>query len=147
MPAAISASSTGLAGVAQQQIGVADDAGADRRLAVSAACAHGGDAVGELDFADGPERFRPVRAIHRAAIDIDGRDDVVAGGDVGRYFLDQIAVAAIPEMVMGIDDRPQGINDRLLMQREPVLARLDEQPARIAGHTACSHQCPLPVVS
>jgi hypothetical protein len=29
-------------------------------------------------------------------------------------------------MVMGIDDRPRGIDDLLLMEREPVLARLHE---------------------
>ncbi|MHC2496959.1 hypothetical protein ACVI8K_003875 [Bradyrhizobium barranii subsp. barranii] len=95
-------------------------------VAVAAACAHGGDAVGELDFADRPECLRPVCAIHRTAVDIDGGDDVVPGGDIGRHLLDQIALPAIPEMVMRIDDRPQGIDDLLLILREPVLARLDE---------------------
>ncbi|MHC2582278.1 hypothetical protein ACVI1J_005544 [Bradyrhizobium diazoefficiens] len=105
---------------------MADDAGADRGRAVSTACAHCGDAVGELDFADRPERLGPVRPIHRAAVDIDGGDDVVAGADIRRHLLDQVAVPAIPQVMMGIDDRPRGIDDLLLMQREPVLARLDE---------------------
>jgi hypothetical protein len=35
-------------------------------------------------------------------------------------------MSAIPEMVMGIDDRPRRIDDLLLILREPVLARLDE---------------------
>jgi hypothetical protein len=67
-----------------------------------------------------------MRAVHRAAIDIDGGDDVVARGDVGGHLLDQIAMAAIPEMMMRIDDRPRGIDDLFLILREPVLARLDE---------------------
>ncbi|WP_179146598.1 hypothetical protein, partial [Escherichia coli] len=29
---------------------------------------------GELDLADGAERFRAVRAVHRSAIDVDGGD-------------------------------------------------------------------------
>lgn len=115
-----------LGGVSQQKIGVADDTGADRGRAVASAGAHRRDALGELDFADGSECLRSVRAIHRAAIDIDGGDDVVAGRDVGGHLLDQIAMAAIPEMVVGIDDRPRRIDDFLLVQREPVLARLDE---------------------
>src|SRR6202011_6344596 len=57
--------------VTQQQIDVADNAGADRGRPVAAARAHRGDAVGELDFAHGAERFRSVCAIHRAAIDVD----------------------------------------------------------------------------
>src|SRR4029079_6649144 len=74
-----------LCGVAQQQIGVACDAGADRGRAVGTARAHRGDAVGELDLADGPERLGSVRTVHRAAVDIDGGDDVVAGGDAGTH--------------------------------------------------------------
>ena len=111
-PAAISASSTGLGLIAEQEIDVADDAGADRGRTVAAACRHRRDAIGELDLADRAERLRPVRAIHRAAIDIDGGDDVVAGGDVGGHLLDHVAQpAAVPEMVMRIDDRAGGVDD------------------------------------
>ncbi len=56
----------GFGAVAKQQVDVADDAGADRGLAVAAACGHRGDAVGELDLADRTERFRPcARYIER----------------------------------------------------------------------------------
>jgi len=37
---------------AERQIGIADDSGADLRLAVGAACGHCSDTVGELDLAD-----------------------------------------------------------------------------------------------
>jgi hypothetical protein len=54
----------------------------------------------------------------------------VAGGDVGGELLDQIALAAaIPQMVMRIDDRPFRIDDFLDSQREPVLARIGVEPA------------------
>src|SRR6187399_312699 len=109
-----------LGAVAEQEIDVADDAGADRRLAVAAARGHRRDAVGEFDFTYGTERFRPGCPIHRAAIDINGRDDVVAGGDIRHHLLDQIAQpAAVPEMMMRIDDRARGIDDLLGMLRQP----------------------------
>ena len=119
-----------LGAVAEQQIDVADDAGADRGLAVAAAGGHRRDAVGEFDLADRAERFRPVGAVHRAAIDIDGGDDVVAGGDVGRHLLDHVAqAAAVPEMMMRIDDRARGVDDLLGMLRKPVFARIGIEPA------------------
>jgi len=40
-------------GVAQQQIGVADDAGAQRGATVAAARAHRRDAIGKFNFANG----------------------------------------------------------------------------------------------
>ena len=141
LPATISASSTGLRAVAEQQIDVADDAGADRGLAVAAARGHRRHAIGELDLADGPERLRAVRAVHRAAIDIDGGDDVVAGGDVGRHLLDHVAqAAAVPEMVMRIDDRAGGIDDLLGVLRQPVFAWIGVEPALGGGCSADGHE-------
>src|SRR4051794_27794561 len=131
--------------VAEQEIDVADDAGADRGLAVSAARGHRGDAVGELDLADRAERLRAVRAVHRAAIDIDGGDDVMAGGDVGNYLLDQIAQStAVPEMMMRIDDRARGVDDLFGMLRQPVFARIGIKPAGRSGRRADSHEVSLP---
>src|SRR5205814_8399176 len=46
-----------LGGIAEQQVGMADDAGVDLRLAIAAACAHRRDAVGELDLAHRAEGF------------------------------------------------------------------------------------------
>ena len=79
--------------VAEQKIDMADDAGADRSRTVSAARAHRRDAIDEFNLADRPERFRACGAVHRAGLDIDGRDDVVAGGDVAGNVLDQVDAA------------------------------------------------------
>ena len=109
--------------VAQRQIRVADDAGADLGLAVDAAGAHGGDAVDELGLADRAQLFGAVGAIHRAGLHEDGRDDVVAAVGVGQQLVEQIAPAgSIPEMVMRIDDRQVGLEDRLVAPVEPILA-------------------------
>src|SRR4029077_16111866 len=98
--------------IAEQEIDVVDDAGADRGRTVAAARRHRRDAIGELDLADRAERLRPVRAVHRAAIDIDGGNDVVAGGDVVPHFLDHVAQpAAVPKILMGIDDGTGGVDD------------------------------------
>jgi hypothetical protein len=47
-----------------------------------------------------------ARAIAGAALDKDGRDNVVAGIDVGQELVEQIAAAGVvPEMVVRVDDR------------------------------------------
>src|SRR5690348_260327 len=89
--------------LAEQQVRVADDTCADQGLAISAARAHRRNAIGELDLADRPKAVRPRSAVHGAAINVDGGNDVVATCDVGRHLLDQVALpAAIPEMMMRI---------------------------------------------
>ncbi len=126
-----------LCGVAEQQIDVADDAGVDLRLAIAAAGAHRGDAVGELDFAHRAERFRSAGAIHRAAVDIDGGDDVVAGGDVAGHVLDHVAqAAAVPEMVMRVDDRARRIDDVFGVAAQASL-RADWRRARSRRRAKC----------
>src|SRR5450756_1955680 len=135
----------GARGLAEQQIDVADDTGADRGRPVAAARAHRRDAVGELDLADRAERFRPVSTIHRAAVDIDGRNHIVSGGEVVGDLLDQIALAAaVPQMMMGIDDWPAGIDDFFRMQGEPVLARIGIEPALRCRRSAADHGSLLP---
>ena len=120
--------------LAQQEIDVADDAGADRGRTVAAACAHRSRAIGEFNFAHGAQGLRSAGAVHRAGLDIDGRDDVVAGGDVGGDILDQIALAAaIPEMMMRVDDRARGIDDLFRALGEPVLAWIGIEPALGGG--------------
>ena len=123
--------------VAEQEIDVADDAGADRRRTVAAACAHRRDAVDELDLADRAQRFGSPGAIHRARLDIDGRDDVVAGRDIAGHLLDQIALpAAIPQMMMRIDDRARGIDDFLGVLRR-ASPRADRRRARSWWWAVC----------
>ena len=113
--------------VAEGQIGVADDAGRDPGLAVIARGAHRGDAGDELGLADRPHLGGAVRAVHRMAFDEHGGDDVVAAVEVGQQFVEQIAVpAAQPQMMVRVDDRQIGIEDRLRRGRgEPCLVRRD----------------------
>jgi hypothetical protein len=84
--------------------------------AVTAACAHRGDAGDELGLADWAQLDRPVGAIHRAAFLKDGGDDVVAGVEVGEQFRQQIGpAAAVPQMMMRINDRQLRFEDRFLL--------------------------------
>ena len=55
-------------------------------------------------------------AIHRAALLEDSGDDVVAGIEIGEQFGQQIGpAAAVPQMMMRIDDRQLRFEDRLLL--------------------------------
>jgi hypothetical protein len=126
--------------VTEQEIGVADDRGVDGAFAIAAARRLRRDAVGELDFADRFEGLRAARAIHRAAIDVDGSDDVVARGEVVGELLEQVAAAlAVPQMMVCIDDTARRIDDVLAMEREPVGARLGVQTALGHDDTAGNH--------
>ena len=117
-----------------------NDARADRGRAITAAGAHGGNAVGEFDFTDGTKRLGPVRAIHRAAIDIDGGDYVVAGFDVFHDVVEKIALsAAIPEVMMRIHNGSSRIDNVFVMEREPVLARVPVEPAPVRGDMRFGH--------
>jgi hypothetical protein len=58
----------------------------------------------------------------------------VAGCDVLRHLLDQIALAAaVPQMMMRIDDRARWIDDFFLPQCQPVFARIGIKPALRCG--------------
>src|ERR1700733_9352030 len=68
---------------AKCEISVANDRLGDAAGTVIARSAHGGDAVDELDLADRRHFGRAVLAIHRLALEEDGRHDVVSAADVG----------------------------------------------------------------
>ena len=111
---------------AEHQVGMSDDAGAGADLAVDAARRHRGDAVDELDLADRLHLLRPVGALHRARLHEHGREDVVAAVGVGEQIVEQVAPAlAIPQVMMRIDDRQVGLEDRLLAPGEPVVADVE----------------------
>src|SRR6516164_10634196 len=136
----------GLGSVAEQQIDVANDAGADQSLAVAAARRHRRYAVDELDLADRAKRFGAGGAVHRTCLDIDGCDDVVAGGDIVGYLLDHVAqAAAIPEVVVRIDDDARGLDDLFAVLAEPVFARIGVEPALGGGRGADDHGCCSPI--
>src|SRR5580698_11533412 len=96
--------------VTRQEIDVTDNAGADGGRTIAAACAHRRRAIGEFNLADGTKRFRSLCAVHRARLDIDGCDDVVARGDIGGEVVEKVALAAtVPQMMMGIDNGPRRV--------------------------------------
>ena len=116
-------SSTGSTRAAEHQVGVADDAGAGADLAVDAARRHRGDAVDELDLADRLHLFRDIGAQHRARLHEHRRQDVVAAVGIGEQVVEQVApVLAVPQVMMRIDDRQVGLEDRLRAPGEPVVA-------------------------
>ncbi len=64
----------------------------------------------KLDLADRLHLLRSAGTVHRAAFVEDGRDDVVAGVDVGQELIEQVAIAEeVPDMMMRIDDRQVGL--------------------------------------
>ncbi len=113
---------------AEQKIGEADDAGADARRPVAVARRHRRDAVDELGLADGREFRVAVGAIHRVALqEHRGADIMAAAVDVALDLVEQIArAAAIPQMMMRIDDRHRRIDRFLLVQRQPILVDLEK---------------------
>src|SRR5438128_8159689 len=78
--------------VAQAQVGMPDNAGAQPALAVLSARAHRRRAVDEFDFADRLHLRRAVGAVHRAAFDKDALRDVVTAAGISKQLVQQIAV-------------------------------------------------------
>ena len=78
--------------VAEPQIGMADDAGAELRPPILAACAHRRRTIDELGLPDRLHFDRALGAIHRAAFDKHGLGDVVAATGVGKQFSNEIGV-------------------------------------------------------
>src|SRR5204863_1809363 len=107
---------------AEVEVRMSDDAGAGTDLSVVAACRHRGDAVDELALADRLHLLGPVGTMERSRLHEDGGDDVVTAVGVGEQIVEQITpAAAVPEMMMRIDDRQLRLQDRLLAAIEPVL--------------------------
>jgi hypothetical protein len=79
--------------VAEREIGEAHDAGGHAGGAVHAARAHRGLAGHELGLAHRPHLHRPGRAIHRAALEEHGGDEIVAGRGVREEVGQEVAVA------------------------------------------------------
>ena len=107
----------------ERQIRVADNAGAHLGLAVDAAGAHGGDAVDELGLAYGAQLFGAGCSNHGPGLHEHRRDDVVTGAGICQQLIEQIAPAGpVPQVVVRINDRQLGLEDRLLASVEPILA-------------------------
>src|SRR6516165_7780242 len=74
---------------------------------ITARRTHRRNAVDELDLADQRHFGGTVLAVHRAAFEKDGRDDVVATANVGQELAQQIppALRRVPKMMVRIDGR------------------------------------------
>ena len=109
---------------ADGQVGVADDRLGDAAGAIIARRAHRRDAVDELDLAHRRHLRGAVLAVHRAAFEEDGGDDVVPAADIGQQLGQKIAAALrrIPEMMVRVDDRQIRLQRRLARPlRQPGL--------------------------
>ena len=101
-------------GVAEEEVGHGDDALGDAARAVFATGALGGDALDELSLADVAHLAGAVGAVHCAALDEDGGDDVMSGVDVSHDFVEEVAVAgAFPEVVVRVADGKTGVDGLL----------------------------------
>src|SRR5207302_4832264 len=91
--------------VAEAQIGVPDDAGAQPALAIASAGAHRRCAVDEFDLADRLHLGRAVGPVHLAAFDKDAVRDVVSASGIGDELVEPIAVPlAIPQTMVADDE-------------------------------------------
>jgi hypothetical protein len=106
--------------VAEAQIGMPDDAGAQPALAVAAARGHRCRAIDEFDFADRLYLARAVGAVRRTTFDKDAVRDVVAAAGVGQQLVEKVAVpVAIPQVMVRIDDLERRLQYPLLPLRPP----------------------------
>ncbi len=107
---------------------MADDPGADPRLAENSARTHG-----ELGFADRPHLCGAGPAVHRASLHEHRRDDVVTAVGVGQQFIKEVTPARpVPQMVVRIDDGQVGVEDGLATPIKPRLA-----DRKIIGSNGC----------
>jgi hypothetical protein len=99
---------------AERQVGMADDRLGDPAGAVAARGAHRRDAVDELDLPDRRHLRRAVLAVHRAAFEKHGGDDVVPAAYVRQQLGQQVtpALRRVPEMMVRIDDRQPRLQRR-----------------------------------
>jgi hypothetical protein len=102
--------------VAEAQVGVSDNAGAQPTLPKLSARAHRRRPVDEFDFADRLDLHRPVGAVHRAAFD----KDACCDRGIGEQLVKKVPVpAAIPQMMVRIDDLERRLEDLLFPLRPP----------------------------
>jgi hypothetical protein len=122
---------------AEAEVNVADDACADFGGAVTAGGAHGRDAVDEFGFADRAESLGAAGAVHGAALDEDGGDDVVPAVGIGQQVVQHVdPVRALPQMVVRVDDGQVGFQDGFGAAGQPVVTDWDIGTWRGGG---CAH--------
>ena len=104
------------------QVGEGHDAGGHIGAAVSAAGALGRDPLHELNLAQRFHILRTVFAVHGAAFDEDGPDDVVASAQIAQQVIQEIAVVGpVPKMVVGVTDGQSRLQGLFNGQVQPLL--------------------------
>ena len=105
------------------EVAAADDALGHAAWSVTTRRTHRCDAVDELDLAQRRHLGWAALAVHRAAFEEDGRDDVVSAADIGEELGQQIAAALrrVPEVVVRVDDRQVRLQRRFRVLRQPCL--------------------------
>jgi hypothetical protein len=89
--------------------------GRHARFSAISACAHGSDAVDELGLTHGLHFNWPAVAIHGTGLHEHGRYNVVAAAGIQQQVVIQIPPGSShPKMMVRIDDREGGFEDRLL---------------------------------
>ena len=116
---------------AEKEVREADNAGASFGRTVDAARRHCGDAVDELGFAYGRQSKIAAGGIHGVALQIDGRENLVAVIGVGEKLIEQISRPAIPEVMMRIDDRQIGRENLFAPPSKP--SRIDREKKLLDG--------------
>ena len=94
------------------------------------------DAVGELDLAERAQRFRRLGVRERERLDVDRRDDAMAGARIGQVVVDHVAQRRpVEQVVVRVDDRQFGLEDGLAAARVQLREGAGE-----------GHRVPVPVM-
>ena len=93
--------------VAQLQIGIADDTGANPCF-YAAPLGLARDVRNEFGFTDRAQRHRTGAAVGVTALQKNSGDHLVPGGKVGQQVIEQISAGQVPQMVVRIDNGQVG---------------------------------------
>src|SRR6185369_3568259 len=101
--------------IAKPQVGMSDNGGTNAAVAVRTAVCHCADAVGELDFSERAQNFRPVRPGERLGFNEYRGDDPVTGIGVCQVVVEHVSQRRpIKQVVVRIDDRQVRVEDRFI---------------------------------
>jgi hypothetical protein len=107
----------------ERQIRLPDNPRRHARFSAISARAHGSDAVHKLGLTHWLHFHWPARAIHGTGLYEHRRHNVVAAACINQQLVDQVPPGAShPKMMVRIDDREGGFENRLLAKVEPFLA-------------------------
>ena len=113
-------------------------------FAVGSATAHSPMPLANSVSPTGRVSSGPLIAVHRTRLHIHRRDDIVAAAGIKQQILQQIPPSrTLPQMVMRIDDRQFGFENRFVAPVEPIPAARVRWPGlllRAAGTRPTRHR-------